>query len=176
MYRFVKRELVRWRFERRNIYFKGNFKIGKGVEINTKYGGKIVFGENIELGDYTKFITFGGDISIGDYCSFNPFCVIYGHGGLEVGNKVRVATQTVIIPANHSYKDLEISIMHQKESRKGIVIGSDVWIAAGARILDGVNIGNGVVVAAGSVVTKSFESNRVIGGVPAKVIKVRDGK
>ncbi|MDG6348291.1 DapH/DapD/GlmU-related protein [Luteimonas sp. 8-5] len=51
-----------------------------------------------------------------------------------------------------------------------IVIGNDCWIGAGAIILPGVNLGDHVVVAAGAIVTKSFECNQLIGGVPARVI------
>ena len=58
--------------------------------------------------------------------------------------------------------------------RKGqIIIGNDCWIGRGATILGGVTIGDGCVIAAGSVVTKSFPDNVIIGGVPAKIIKDR---
>jgi maltose O-acetyltransferase len=52
-----------------------------------------------------------------------------------------------------------------------IIIGDDVWIGMDCTILGGVSIGNGSVVAAGSVVTKSIPDNVLVGGVPAKVIK-----
>lgn len=60
-----------------------------------------------------------------------------------------------------------------KNTRRQILIGSDVWIGRGATILGGVKIGNGAVVAAGSVVTKDVEPYAIVGGNPAKLIKYR---
>ncbi len=64
-------------------------------------------------------------------------------------------------------------LVSQGLNKKGIKIGDNVWIGAGCTILDGVEIGTGSVVAAGSVVTKSVESYTIVAGVPAKVIKKR---
>jgi acetyltransferase-like isoleucine patch superfamily enzyme len=61
-------------------------------------------------------------------------------------------------------------------SKGGIVVGHDVWIGANALILSGVTIGNGAVVAAGAVVSKDIPPYAVVGGVPAKVIKMRFGR
>jgi acetyltransferase-like isoleucine patch superfamily enzyme len=55
--------------------------------------------------------------------------------------------------------------------RAGIVIENNVWVGANVTILDGVKIGENTIIAAGSVVTKSFDGYNLIGGVPAKIIK-----
>lgn len=115
----------------------------------------------------------GGQVSIGDNCSINPYCVLYGHGDLTVGNGVRIAAQTVIIPANHLFADPAVPIYRQGESKLGISIGDDVWIGTGARILDGVSVGAGCVIGAGAVVTKSTEPYCVYTGVPAIKVKKR---
>ncbi|QQR96699.1 MAG: acyltransferase [Sphingobacteriales bacterium] len=162
-----------FRRNRADIKIGINTKISKKSKIETLFGGKITIGNNCQIEDFSMLLTYGGNIEIGDECSVNPFCVLYGHGGLKVGNKVRIATHTVIIPANHVFDNITIPIMNQPETRKGIVIGNDVWIGNGARILDGVVLGSGVVVGAGSVVTQSFPDNVVIAGVPAKIIKHR---
>ncbi|HBH22529.1 MAG TPA: acyltransferase [Cytophagales bacterium] len=117
--------------------------------------------------------TFGGHISIGENCSFNSYCVIYGHGNLSIGSNVRVATHTVIIPANHKYDDINIPIYKQGMRKKGIKIKDNVWIGAGCKILDGVTIGSGSIIAAGSVVNKDLGSNCIYGGVPVKLLKRR---
>jgi acetyltransferase-like isoleucine patch superfamily enzyme len=77
-----------------------------------------------------------------------------------------------VIPANHGIaKDALVS--KQIVTKLGVVIEDDVWIGAGAKILDGVTLRKGSVIGAGAVVTKSTESYGVYAGVPAKLIKFR---
>jgi acetyltransferase-like isoleucine patch superfamily enzyme len=68
---------------------------------------------------------------------------------------------------------LDEPIRLQGVTRKGIRIGNNCWIGSKVTILDGVTIGDGCILAAGTVVTKSFPANSIIGGVPAKIIKSR---
>jgi acetyltransferase-like isoleucine patch superfamily enzyme len=136
--------------------------------------GIIHLGKHTHILPYAFIKTMGGNITFGEYCTVNPFCVIYGFsGGLEIGDAVRIATHTVIVPGNHIYEDPEEPIRLQGTESKGIKIENDVWLGAGVRILDGVTIGTGAVVAAGSVVAKDVPEYAVVGGVPAKVIKWR---
>ena len=65
--------------------------------------------------------------------------------------------------------------MEQGITAEGIIIEDDVWIGAGAIVTDGVRIGKGAVIAAGAVVTNNVPPHTVVGGVPAKPIKVIDG-
>jgi acetyltransferase-like isoleucine patch superfamily enzyme len=122
--------------------------------------------------DSTIIATHGGYVNIGKNVSLHPFSVIYGHGGVEIGEGARIATSTVIVASSHGIDDPEMSIS-QSWSGEGIVIGEDVWIGAGVRILDGTRIGNRCVIGAGAVVTKSIPEASVAVGVPAKVLKQR---
>ena len=115
----------------------------------------------------------GGRIELGAMNSINPYTILYGHGGLITGEYVRIAAHTVVIPANHVFDDPDIPIARQGLSKRGIRIGRDVWIGSGCQILDGVEIGNGCVVAAGAVVNRNLEPFSVVGGVPARVLKMR---
>lgn len=157
----------------KSIVVARSTRIPKTSKLKTTRGGHIHIGERCEIFDYVEMITFGGFIEVGNDCSFNPFCMIYGNGGLKIGNNVRIATHTVIIPANHSFQDLSMPIMFQPEQRQGIIIEDDVWIGASVNILDGVKIGRGTVIGAGSVVNRSIPEYSIAVGIPAKVIKNR---
>lgn len=152
---------------------KAGTTIDRGSRISSDLGGSFSIGQRCEIGVGVQILTCGGNIWIGDDCSFNPYCVIYGHGGLRIGNSVRIATQTVIIPANHVFSDRLTPIRLQGLTTKGIEIEDDVWIGAGVKVLDGVTIGRGSVVAAGAVVNKSFPPFSIVGGVPGRIIGCR---
>ena len=100
-----------------------------------------------------------------------------------IGNYVSIAQRvTFLIDADH-YTDhissypfkAKIIDPHENEaiSKGNIIVSDDVWIGYGTTILSGVHIGQGAVVAAGSVVTKDVPPYAIVGGVPAKVIKYR---
>lgn len=76
-------------------------------------------------------------------------------------------------PENHNYKDFNVPIRLQGVSGKGIKVGNNCWIGAKATFLDGSEIGNGCIVAAGTVVNGKFPDNVIIGGIPAKILKNR---
>jgi len=135
--------------------------------------GSISIGKNCYIAAYSMILTYRGKIEIGDDCSINPFTILYGHGGLKIGNGVRIATHCVIIPSNHNFDRTDIPIFDQGEENKGIKINDDVWIGANSTILDGVEIGTGCVIGAGSVVTRSIPDFSIAVGVPAKVIRKR---
>jgi acetyltransferase-like isoleucine patch superfamily enzyme len=118
-------------------------------------------------------LTHGGDIYIGDNCSVNPYTIIYGCGGARIGNNVRIAAHVVIIPENHNPGSDAVPVRLAGTSRKGIRIDDNVWIGAGAKILDGVSIGRNAVIGAGSVVNRSIPANATAVGVPARVLNAR---
>ncbi|MEJ8311582.1 acyltransferase [Agrobacterium larrymoorei] len=135
--------------------------------------GSIVIGPRTTIDKGVILRTYGGKISVGPDCSLNPYVILYGHGGLKIGRGVRIAAQTVIIPANHTYSDPSTYIFEQGETRQGIVIQDNVWLGTGVRVLDGTTIGEGSVVGAGSVVTKNLQKGGVFVGVPARKIASR---
>ncbi|PKP08543.1 MAG: hypothetical protein CVU09_15240 [Bacteroidetes bacterium HGW-Bacteroidetes-4] len=154
-----------------NIVMNKSVRIRHSTILDTRYGGKISIGKNTELLEDVKILTYGGNIEIGEFCSINPGTIIYGHGNTQIGNNVLIAGGCMIIPANHIFTDISKNINSQGIEVKPIVIEDNVWIAHGCSILAGVNIKKGSVVAAGSVVNKSYPENSIIGGVPAKIIK-----
>ena len=116
---------------------------------------------------------YGGNVLIGENTFIGPNVIIYGHGDVTIGDNCLVAMGCKIIAANHTYA-LGTNINMQKNIFKPIVIGNDVWIGADTKVLAGVIIGDGCVVAAGSVVTKSIPANTIVAGIPARAIKQRE--
>jgi acetyltransferase-like isoleucine patch superfamily enzyme len=154
-------------------------KIGSGTEIeagvvlSSKYGGTITIGKNCIIRKGAMLLTYGGNIILGNYCGVNIYTILYGHGGLLVGDYVQFAAHCVAIPANHEFSSLDIPIWKQPLSKKGIIIENDVWVGANVSILDGVKIGKGAVIGAGSVITKDILSFTINAGNPSKILKSR---
>lgn len=115
------------------------------------------------------------NLSIGDHVSIHPMCYLEASGGLTIGNNVSIAHGATIMTESHRYDSLDIPIKDQGLLFKETIIESDVWIGAKATILYGTTIGSGSIVAAGAVVTKNVPRLAIVGGVPAKVIRLRNG-
>lgn len=115
----------------------------------------------------------GVGIVIGNNSAVGAQSFLGGQGGIVIGNDVIMGPQVKIFSENHNYALPDMLIRKQGESRKGVVIGDNCWVGAGAIILDGVTLAEGCVIAAGAVVTKSMPANSVVAGVPAKVIQTR---
>ncbi len=133
----------------------------------------IKIGNHCRIWNGAELHSHGGFIRMGDYCSINPYSIIYGSGGITIGNYVRIATHTVIVASMHVFDRVDMPIKSQGCSARGIVIEDDVWIGAGVSILDGVTIGKGAVVAAGAVVNRDVPPYHVVAGVPGKIVKQR---
>lgn len=155
-------------------------KIGKKayfenqVYLDIRLKGKILIEDYVVLDKGVTLLPMYGHIKIGSNTKISPYTIIQGNGkGVSIGKNGLIAGHCLLISANHNFDRLDIPITEQKENSKGIVIEDDVWIGAGCRILDGVTIGQGSVIGAGSVVNKSIPPYSVAVGIPAKVIKSR---
>ncbi len=124
-------------------------------------------GVNIEKG-----ATFGEYTTIGDRSGIGVNCEL--HGEVHIGDDVMMAPECVFYTRNHKVDRIDVPMNKQGATEsKSITIGNDVWIGRRSMFMPGVSVGNHSIVAAGTVVTKSFPQNSVIGGVPARLIKTR---
>jgi len=133
----------------------------------------VTLGRAVAVRDYAIIDAQGGPVAIGEQTGINPFCVLYGAGGLHIGSHVLVAAHTVLIPSNHRFDRLDVPITMQGTDERGITIGDDVWLGTRVTVLDGVKVGAGAVVAAGAVVTHDVPPGAVVAGVPARVLRQR---
>lgn len=116
-----------------------------------------------------------GDLVIGEDCAINSGVVIYTGNGVRIGDAVLIAANCTLAPTNHAFGDTSRRIRDQGflASKGGIVIGDDVWLGANVVVLDGAVIGQGCVVAAGSVVRGELEPYSIYAGTPAKRVSAR---
>ena len=156
------------RFVGRPIRIHASSRVSMRSVIRVCNGGTITIGRSCQIHPFTMLLTHGGDIAIGDNCSVNPFTIIYGMGGTHIGNDVRIAAHTVIVPENHNPGTDQLPLHKAGTTRRGIHIEDNVWIGAGVRILDGVRIGRNTIIGAGGVVNRSLPPNATAVGVPAK--------
>jgi len=119
------------------------------------------------------WIMTGRNLIIGDDVDIALDVIITTGGGVEVGDRTLIGYRTQIISSNHNIPLRPSKIFNAGHVNKKIKIGSDVWIGANCVVLPGVNIGEGSVIAAGSIVTKDIPSFSIYGGNPAKLIKKR---
>lgn len=162
---------------------KKNFSFGKNttIENNVVLDGysknKIVFGDNVKIGSFSKLLStshmskYGIGMVIGDNSAFGDFTHFGAPGGIVIGNDVIAGSYISFHSENHIFSDVSKLIRDQGVTSKGIIIGNNVWIGAKVTFLDGSKIGNNCVVAAGAVVNGEFPNNVVIGGIPAKILK-----
>lgn len=136
----------------KNISIEENVVIKEGVRIcSCNNRAKISIGKNTTVG-FHNFYFASDKIEIGDNCLIAPF--VY------------------IVDSDHQAKK-KVLINQQPNTTSPVIIGSDVWIASNVTILKGVRIGNGVIIAANSVVNKNVDSYMIVGGTPAKIIGER---
>ena len=128
------------------------------------------FGENVNI---EKNAVFTPGLSIGDNSGIGISCEI--NGPVTIGNNVMMGPEVVIYTSGHKFDRTDIPMMEQGSTDiEPVTIGDDVWIGRRAIIMPGVKIGTGSVIGAGAVVTKDVPEYCVVGGVPAKIIKIRN--
>lgn len=137
----------------RMTYYKlSGIKVGKDVSIC----------RNTEL-LATEKLAIGNGVNIGWRCTIDA------RGGIEIGDNVVIASDSIVLTADHDVNDTDFTARY-----RSITIKDRAWICTRSTVLGGVTIGEGAVVAAGSLVTKDVEAYTIVGGVPAKVIGYRN--
>jgi virginiamycin A acetyltransferase len=166
---FVQKRLIKKKFPLAIIDSKATITKDVILGDHVKIGGNVLIRGNIHIGK-GSFINGPSHIScsqsnsivIGAFCSIADFVyIINGSHNLNT------------LSTYHSATGFYSNSFDIENKNKSIIIGNDVWIGAHSVILEGVIIGDGAVIAAGSVVTKDVETYSIVGGVPAKLIRKR---
>lgn len=167
----------------------GILLVGKGVQIS--HGKHIRCGKNVKFEDYSEinglcseglnfgdYVTisrgvmirpssyYGGDygigLSMGEHSSIGPYGYIGCSGRITIGKNVMFGPKCSLFAENHVFSDTQSSIKSQGVQQKGITIEDDCWIGSNVTILDGVTIGKGSVIGAGTLVTKDVSAGSVV--------------
>ncbi|MBP6703299.1 MAG: acyltransferase [Vicinamibacteria bacterium] len=134
----------------------------------------IRIGERGFIGRNTILSCKDGDIVLGSHINIGFNCEVFSSSRVEVGDYGLFAAYTYVVGGGHDHSDLGAVMIDQPRPSKGVTIGRNVWLGAGAKVLDGVTLGSNVVVGAGAVVNESLPDSVIAAGVPAKIIKRRE--
>jgi len=151
--------------------------LGRGIDWHRGAGrrGEITVGPGAWIEQGVVLVAFGGSIRLGRNIFLGPHAVIYGHGGVEIGDACLIAMHCRIVSSNHALPPFGTDIRSLPDELRPTRIGRDVWLGAGVTVLGGVTIGDGCVVGAGAVVSKDLPPGAIAHGVPATVHGWRQG-
>jgi acetyltransferase-like isoleucine patch superfamily enzyme len=145
-----------------------------GVKFEIGRGGVVHLGRWSWLGHGTKVRCHEGEVRIGAKSVLGQECTISCYKRIEIGRECIVADRAMFIDFDHGVVEVERPIRLQGIYKRPVRIGHNVWIGYGACFLRGVTVGDNAVVGTNSVVTKEVPENAVVGGVPAKILRMRD--
>lgn len=158
------------------IALTGCYKVGKLVTVRAfpiiDANGKIIIGNYVKIWSHIGKTQLSAGknaiLCIGDNTFINTGVIISARKEIRIGKNCQIANQVIILDNDfHGVENRE-----KPENPAPVIIEDNVWLATRCTVLKGVTIGKGAVVAAGAVVTKDVPPYTLVGGVPAKVIKV----
>lgn len=129
-------------------------------------------GKNLKVNGCVR--GFGSHVTLGDCVNLNPNATLLGRGEVTIGNYFHTGANLTIISTNHNYENTTSIPYGPERIDKPVIIKDFVWLGGNVTIIPGVTIGEGAVVAAGSVVVKNIPDYAIVGGNPAKLIRYRN--
>ncbi len=113
-------------------------------------------------------------MSIGAKSVLGQECTISSYEHVAIGRECIIADRVMMIDFDHGMVEVERPIREQGIYKRNVDVGHNVWIGYGACLLRGVNVGSNAVIGTSAVVTCDVPENAVVGGIPARVIRMRD--
>lgn len=169
-----------------NIKCRSKMKVGRSVSIERgcyidalstdgiRFGNNVSAGRNVKIIGTGHLQLLGKGLVVGNNVGLGTECFYGCGGGISIGDDTIIGDYVSFHAENHVYKNPAQLIRLQGVQRKGIIVGPNCWIGAKCTVLDGVEIEEGCVIAAGSLLTAGrYAANSIYGGVPAKFIKTR---
>jgi len=166
--------LVRRRFLTRRLHTDGIAFIGPDVVLQIGPKGRVELGRWSWLGHGTKVRCHEGLVTIGAKTVLGQECTISAFEHVSIGRECVIADRVMMIDFDHGVVDVERPIRAQGIYKRAVSVGHNVWIGYGACILRGVTVGDNAIIGTNSVVTSDVPDNAVVGGVPARVLRMRE--
>ena len=165
--------LRRLRLRARGLALAPDARLASGLVLRPGYRagrpGSLVVGAGSQLDTGVVLDAWGGSIAVGANVFIGPYAVVYGQGGVEIGDGCLVSMHCRILSSEHTIPPLGRGIRAEPDILKPTRLGRDVWLGAGVTVLGGVRIGDGCVVGAGAVVTRDLPAGSIAVGVPARI-------
>ncbi len=164
---------LKLRFGRR-LQTDGLCFICPGVKLEIGRNATLRIGRWAWIGHGCKIRVHEGEVSIGAKTVMGQECTISAFQHVSIGRECILADRVMLIDFDHGVTEVDRPIRVQGIYKRDVEVGHNVWIGYGACILRGVCVGNNSIVGTSAVVTRPFEENSVLAGVPARVIRTRE--
>jgi acetyltransferase-like isoleucine patch superfamily enzyme len=145
-----------------------------GVRFEIGRNAKLHIGRWAWIGHGSKIRAHEGEVRIGAKTVMGQECTISAFQHVAIGRECIVADRVMLIDFDHGVVEVERPIRLQGIYKRDVNVGHNVWIGYGACILRGVTVGDNSVIGTNAVVTREVPANAVVGGVPARVIRMRE--
>jgi acetyltransferase-like isoleucine patch superfamily enzyme len=153
------------------VTMHGSFSIANNMHFQVSAPGNVHMRDRVRLDVGVILCAYSGTIDLHDRVYIGPYCYLQSESLLTIGRNTMLGQHVQVLAYTRTMHLGPVPYAEQKLLSKGVTIGENVWIGAGATILDGVTIGDNAVVAAGAVVSRDVPPATVAAGVPAKVIR-----
>jgi acetyltransferase-like isoleucine patch superfamily enzyme len=147
--------------------------VAPDVTIQIGKGAKLYLGRWSWIGHGTKIRSHEGEVRIGAKSVLGQECTISSFQHVSIGRECIVADRVMLIDFDHGVVEVDRPIREQGIYKRDVRVGNNVWIGYGASFLRGVSVGDNAIVGTSTVVTKDVPDNAVVGGVPARVLRMR---
>jgi acetyltransferase-like isoleucine patch superfamily enzyme len=158
----------------RRLQTDGLCFVGPGVTFEIGRDAVVRLGRWAWIGHGTKIRAHEGEVEIGAKSVLGQECTISAFQSVRIGRECIVADRVMLIDFDHGVVEVERPIRAQGIYKRDVRVGHNCWIGYGACILRGATVGDNCIIGTSTVVTKDVPDNAVVGGVPARLLRMRE--
>jgi len=158
----------------RRLQTDGLCFVGPGVTLEIGRGAVLSLGRWSWIGHGCKLRVHEGRVEVGAKTVLGQECTISAFQHVSIGRECIVADRVMLIDFDHGAAEVERPVRLQGIYKRDVSVGNNVWIGYGACVLRGVTVGDNAVLGTSAVVTDDVPANAVVGGVPARVLRMRE--